>query len=633
MAGENGGNLWGAAEGALGALSGVVSTAAGLYGAVKALAAGQSELFNEEEAATPKIYENEQWAKIEKEGQEPMGFSNGQSLAITIFFAPKFVIDPKKRFDLSEMVFLDYNERVRQLVIEDDIEHFGWAGFIEFVNKGEAYNTILDRINCYHLIINITEQLDDVRRIKYEPYVCEVMGVENLSDPEDEQQVVRLRFVDRLQGIAQSHSIASVLKMQGSLTRKTNYKDVFSSIISYLLRFVRTNLDDGVEFKKDILFSRERLDTDYQSLIEYSFKKLDPTATILEAMETLLRDCGTAIKASKGFLEKYNDIGNVIVPFFVREEYPDMVNGYMAVYGENARVGAEDPERAKQLESGSEEVDRTGEVMFKNFGREGTTLLYRPITFRDFLMPFQLAFVKDNRVIFESINPARDKDGKLTENERRFTVMNGRTDVPIDDCKFYPMEPQLAAKSWKNMVICNSGQQENSTVLITFNWIYQYYVNVFLGADGTDNDFRVSNITPDFYLVEKEGLITNSGLVSDFNEMNANFFVTRSKNDTNEALMLIGKQLTQMVLLNSSYTFTIQGSLRRHPNEIVKFSRNLARPDTNDPTNLYTDFVRNDYTLLYVTRVRHVFTGTTYYNTVDASRIYDSLANETRDTI
>lgn len=115
--------------------------------------------------------------------------------------------------------------------------------------------------------------------------------------------------------------------------------------------------------------------------------------------------------------------------------------------------------------------------------------------------------------------------------------------------------------------------------------------------------------------------------------MNSNFFVTRSKDDTNETLMLIGKQITQMVYHNSAYTFTIQGNLLRRPNEIIKFSRNLQQGDTNDSSNLYTDFAHNDYTLLYITRVRHVFVGPNYYNVISANRIYDSVANETRDEL
>lgn len=273
------------------------------------------------------------------------------------------------------------------------------------------------------------------------------------------------------------------MKIQGSLAKMNNYKDVFSAIVSYLLRFVKTNTDGNVELKKDIFFNTETHNTNLQTLVEYSFKKLDPTATILEAIQMLLRDCGTGIKATQGFLEKYNDIGNVIIPFFVREEYGDFVGAYQAVFEKSSAV-KKTQKRLQELKSGRRDVDRSGELVYQNFGDTDTVMLYRPVTMRDLYMPFQLAFIKDQRLIYESINPAKNEDGTYTDVELSYTPINGRTEVPIDEYKFYPMEPALAAKSWKNMIICNSGAEENSTVLITFNWIYKYFVNVFLGADG-----------------------------------------------------------------------------------------------------------------------------------------------------
>lgn len=142
-------------------------------------------LKGEEPDVNKSVYENEEWARVESKNPAPMGFSNGDSMNITIFFAPRYVVDEKKRFDKDELLFVDYNERVKRFVIEDDIERFGWAGFLDFVNTGEVYNYILDRINCYYLIINITSYLGDGKRIKYEPYICDVIGVENLSDPQD----------------------------------------------------------------------------------------------------------------------------------------------------------------------------------------------------------------------------------------------------------------------------------------------------------------------------------------------------------------------------------------------------------------------------------------------------------------
>ena len=72
-------------------------------------------------------------------------------------------------------------------------------------------------------------------------------------------------------------------------------------------------------------------------LIKASFGKIKRNASIWEAMDVLMTDCCTSFKAPKSFSDEYMTIGDVLIPFFFKEEYPDPYRLYGSVWtkGEN----------------------------------------------------------------------------------------------------------------------------------------------------------------------------------------------------------------------------------------------------------------------------------------------------------
>lgn len=627
-------------------------------------------------------YLNEELAKATYQ-EGAVAFDNGQRYQISIFFAPKFLFDGKVNYFTDEnYTFLSYNKNVKTIVIEDKLAHFGTSGYIDVVNTGEHLNHILDRLNCYHLVINFRLEENEERGIRFEPYIFDITNVANIVDDSGEnKQILRLNFVDMFSYIAMQHSMATLLKYDPSINKKTSYRQVFKVVMDYFKRFILVNYNNIYSIKKDVLFGDDNrgASANVSALVENSFRKMDPTCTIYEGLEILLRDAGTPIKSTDGFREKFNDFDYMLVPVFYKEEYSDLHGIYQKVFdplvdnkkkdpssnssglssflkgvvqktatvavafsqlfGDTAGIKQIDKEMSKNGGTGVSEsklptttLTKDKQTIYKDFNGTSDCLLLRPCTMRDIQMPFVLCFNDKSNIIFESINPAKDADGKYTEKENSFNCMNGRSDLGIANYMYFPTNQNMVQKLWKNMVICNMGQQDGqaSAVMIDFNWVYFYYIYNFLGYGTGRRDGYTSNITPSFFLAYQNNRITDSSVIQDFSEMNANFHVVRSTSDLNEALIHIGKNLTSFVTQNDTYQFRVRGNLFRHPNEIIKVSNNNALA-ANPAVAIHTDMANNDYILVYITSVKHTWEGAHYTNDISANKIYERLVNDTSD--
>lgn len=625
------------------------------------LSDNSAELFiNEEFAKAPDLF-------------EPISFDNAQQFKITAFFAPKYLFDDNKNyFTPDNWTFLKYNQDIMSIVIEDKLARFGIRGHMDIINTGEHLNFILDRLNCYYLVINFTLMEGEDSGIKFEPYILEVVDVSNIIDNSgDMKQMLRLTFVDMFSYICQQHSMATVLKYDPNINKRTSYREVFEVIMNYMKRFVKVNYNGIYSIKKDLLFKEDYggLNANVQALIESSFKKMDPSCTVYEALDILLKDCGAPIRSYKNFKQKYNDFDYMLVPMFFKEEYSDFCGIYQYIFdpvdtknfkdfSSNSKSissflqaqqnildtgvkvknfiskifgGTVTREKGKLVRNAKSQFCNEGQLAIPNFNGTKYTLVMRPMTLRDIHMPFRICFSKGANMVSESINPATDEDGNYTKKEKSFIALNGRRVLGIGNYRYFPTNQLLVQKLWKNMVISNAGQQEGqtTTVLIEFNWIFQYYIYNFLGKGTGSIENYTSNITPSFFLALSAGRINDDSITKDFHELNANFIITRSESDLQEALIYIGKNLCSFVTQNDTYQFTIRGDLFRHPNEIIKISNSKTEDGTNPNIALNTDLAKNDYILMYTTSVTHTWEGSHYYNDISANKIYERIVNDT----
>lgn len=319
------------------------------------------------------VYMNQKYALVDEQLNEGLIFTNSGKYKISVFLSPKFLTD-EQIFTEKQNIFLKYNDVVREINLMDDIDNIGLKGYIEVDNIGSHLDVFLERHNNYYVIINFTQYQDDengkeIPKMKYQPYIFDIDRVQNLGSPEWEWKSLRIWLVDIVTSILKTHSIASVIKRKKSLASSQSYKEVFEEIMNYVRDYIKVNTNNKYQYHKPLLFNHNTncmgfakngndVGNDMSSLVGASFKKITKNASIKEAMDILLRDCCTTLKTPAGFKERYMNIGDVLIPFFFKEEYPDPQFMYASTWtnGEKASEsnnkddadGSEQPQQQTQ---------------------------------------------------------------------------------------------------------------------------------------------------------------------------------------------------------------------------------------------------------------------------------------------
>lgn len=293
-------------------------------------------------------------------------FNQEKSMKITCFFVPKYEKN-EQLVNPENVIKLPYSEVVKEIVLEDKLDSIGMSGYITVENKGGVLEAIFERHNNFWLVINFTEKVASTS-IKYEPYIFEILSVQNITSKFKKDKLVRVNFVDVITSVLSSHSIASFIKHEGlDVTSTKNYKLLFEKIINYVKRFLKINTDNYWEFKKDVLYGEgtrfdgyKKLngfdgDLDLGTLVTASFNKIDKNASIYEALQILLKDCVTSIKMSDEIKEMFEEIGDVLIPFFFKEEYADGNLIYSTLWndGDPKKIAANEGQEDEGEASGS----------------------------------------------------------------------------------------------------------------------------------------------------------------------------------------------------------------------------------------------------------------------------------------
>lgn len=277
---------------------------------------------------------NVELAKVDEGIDAKTTFNKEFDMKIECFFVPKF----NKGADFcnrDNIIRLPYSEQVKSIIMEDSLDRIGMKAQVEVTNMGSSLEGIFERHNNYYFVINFTQYVSG-GSIKYEPYIFDISSVSTITKGYKGDKKVVIHLVDVITSILQSHSIASFIKFEGTeVTKCKNYKLLFSKIINYVKKYIKINTDNYFEFKKDVLYDdltffngSEKLngyDGDLQlgELITASFNKVDRNASIWEAMTQFLKDCVTSIKMNDQMKEQFESIGDVLIPFFFKEEYAD----------------------------------------------------------------------------------------------------------------------------------------------------------------------------------------------------------------------------------------------------------------------------------------------------------------------
>ena len=261
----------------------------------------------------------------------------GKILRVICYLAPKVHIDNDLRFspNMAEnlAVPLILGAGADKVVLNDRLDAMGMSGYIEAKDSFGYLGMYLTRYHNFFVVVNISQKING-GIVHYEPYIFDITKVQQTSSSQSNQKQIIIHMIDCMTSVMKSHTIASVIKFNQSITSASSYKQVFSIILQYIKNYLRINTNVTSQFRKDLLYNDGVLlkghpangydrQGDMSSLVKHSFAKMNRNATIYEAFEILTKDCCTSLKVPKKFAEGYESIGDVLMPFYFKEEYPD----------------------------------------------------------------------------------------------------------------------------------------------------------------------------------------------------------------------------------------------------------------------------------------------------------------------
>ena len=495
---------------------------------------------------------NYAFACIDEEEDSYTVFNNEQSMKIVCLFVPKF----KKGEDIvnpEDIIKLPYSEVVKEIILDDKLDSIGVTGSIIVSNTGSILEGIFERHNNYYLVINITEQIGE-GSIKYEPYICDITSVQNITKSFKKEKLVKINFCDIITSILSSHSIASFIKFEGQdVTKCRSYKQLFEKIINYVKRFIRINTDNYWEYKKDVLYGESTYfdgykkingfdaDLDLGELITASFNKIGRDASIYEALQVFLRDCVTSIKMTDEMRAVFEEIGDVLIPFFFKEEYADVNAIYYSLWneGDPAKIEANNTEtienesvtsqtsstpitlptdgssngsqaessdqddastlsqytssqtqlpdstsnftttssKKKETQEEEDKATTTKEMTITNYGGKSAALVLRHITMRDFFMPFYLCFTYRDAGL-----PFVWED--INQGEYPVATLNGNIQDNLQSLTFKSIDKTSVDKRWKNAIFLDASAESSgcNCTLVFFDWFYRFFLKAFLNS-------------------------------------------------------------------------------------------------------------------------------------------------------
>lgn len=284
---------------------------------------------------------NEKLALIDENNNDRTNFG----MKIVTFFIPKHNTG-KQFYDPKNAIYLPYSSSVKEIVLEDTLDSIGMKGYIDVYDEGGVLDGVLEKHNLFYFVINMTDYVGE-SSIKYEPYIFEIETVRQVTSPfRSGSRLLRFQLVDIITSILKSHSIASLIRFDKDVVNVSTYKSLFISIVNYVKNFIRVNMNNKFEFKKDVLFGdeikwkgKEELNghdsgLNLNDLIKFSFHKVGRNASIWEALQVFLSDCVTSIKLSESIKNTFASIGDVLIPFFFKEEYGDLQGVYSGLWFE-----------------------------------------------------------------------------------------------------------------------------------------------------------------------------------------------------------------------------------------------------------------------------------------------------------
>lgn len=643
---------------------------------------------------------NVKLACIDESVKDKAKFNSEQQMKVVCFFIPKHN-KGKEFYNPENAIYVPYSTVVKGISLTDSLDCIGMKGTIDLSDMGGSLNGVFERHNNYYFVINFTEIVKtDGTSIKYEPYIFDIVSVDTITKNYKKEKIVRMNVIDIITSILQSHSVASLIHFEKNITKEKNYKKVFERIVNYVKRFLKINMDNTLEFKKDVLFDEYTTykgeskingydaDVALEKLVIASFNKIDRNASIWEAMDVLLKDCVTSLKLSDDVKAQFETIGDVLIPFFFKEEYADSQGIYSTWWrevqgGDQTQPTSNGGSQQTPVQTTTQPTETTPQPTTADTpvttdessatsNSETDTTLETPVqqTTQDQVQSAVTNAAKRNneeslgkmtakeitisnyggesvllalrnitmRDFFMPFYLCFHKNNKIIFEDINknpnvaMTTMNGVIVDNLQSLQFKAIPKGVINKRWKNAIFLDAAGSGSNCTIIFFDWFYRFFLKVFLDSSTVGGSSRyISNVIPDFYLFS---LKHNVGYANDanetsfdnmFDEYNSYTYVIESKDTVNDALREMGKSLTSLILDNDSYKFVLKGNLLRRPNEIIRLNVHDLTNGGDLQLPLFTTLKGDSSIFVYIKEVTHEFRGDAYVNHITATKICESI--------
>lgn len=590
------------------------------------------------------------------------------------------------------IIELLYNKDVEQITLEDNLGDIGISGSMVLRCETSRFQGFLENYMQYDLIIGITMCDETGNKVSIEPYIFNILKIKQTSKTSDQNRKFTIYFTDMLSYIAMTHSFASIRKLSGAaLTTAQNYETLYNIIYDYLISFIQRFTLGTFTYKKVNFL--ENSDIDVSELVKMTVNKIGQNATVYDALKLIQYDACTAIAINdkrfnsvKKEFELFENNESALVPLFFKDEYIFHSAPYIAQFGKNDNITDKlNDDSINNLESDDGIIKRS--LVKRNFSMpfyfafgSDQKLLFESLNpdvkeSTGEIIDDGYRYILGHRIC--PITRMTTEFIDMTINNARWKNMIFLFENSEKGDGNYLLRFNWLYNFYNSVLLGQYGNTRN----IFSGILPDFYINEVIGtalsklkkdkttpnaadkktgeaalkpgdggstespntdaADsakptaGTDAQTTPSSKPEASTTTESNGgdetnKVADIDLTSnDFHEYNANTFLIMSEDETKEIQYHIGKMLASFVLLNTAYTYNIEGSLFRRPNEIVKINRRVDNINISyvDPNSVAPSILNGKATnmMVYVTAVKHIFNGTSYINVINANKIYDSI--------
>lgn len=539
-------------------------------------------------------------------------FADGFSRKIDCFFVPKATLSKEGSFHYI------YGREVVSITISQSVSSYGISGTVEINDTLGSISTVAEFSPNFYFVISIFNVSEEDKGISHgymtQPYVFEIEECIPKSPDGSPSKVYQFKLKDIISATLGKVGYGNLLLEYPGFVNLGNFGDVYNTILDYAGKIINFVHNKKYYIDCTINFIEDNADSYNEILKSVIFKDLNISMDCYSLLNYIYRHAAKEIAAPPHFTG--DNPGNVLIPLLLQDEIEDIRSEYRRYFKREVK---------KKI---------TDNITFESSNAPYTTnasYIRRALYAKNILMPFELAFNSSEdsggkSIIYENINPLKDKNDAILESEKIYLPMNGYVFSPVEDAVDIPPNGANIGLGWKNLALISDTPEGAGNLLIYFNWIYDYYLEVFLNDKkshlaSTLKELITPSTDPHFHVMETAGL--TGGDAETFAKMNANTIVLKSTEPLKEALYHVGRTIKSYIMTNSLYGFKIKGDLLRHPGEIIKVNSPTKNMDEYSAVSLVGGLAAaaNNHILAYTNTIIHIFKGNTFKDLIYCNKI------------